>query len=845
LLISLGVLSPLPQTARADLVTCSDKLIKGDYAAVIEESTRAIDEGQFSEQWRLLNLQARLALGDFDQARTTLESALTRFQSSIRLRLLGHAIYQSSGDGERARLMLEQINALVSARPWWYSDALDLVAQGRAALLMGEDPRRVLELVYDKARRESPGTREVWLAPADLALDKNDFAEAGKLLSEAVKRFPNDPDIHFGLARAFASSDGAKAQAALTRTLALNPNHIPALLMLVDDLIDGENPREAEEVLAKVLAISPSHPAAWSYSAVLAHLENDAAGEALSRSRAFRWWKENPAVDHLIGRKLSQKYRFAEGAVHQRAALKLDPSHLPAKAQLAQDLLRLGEVEEGWKLAREVLEKDAYDVVAFNLVTLQDNIAKFRTLEDAHFIVRMESREADIYGDRVLSLLNRARTTLCDKYGMELKERITVEIFPDQKDFAIRTFGLPGGAGFLGVCFGKVITANSPASYGGNSSWEAVLWHEFCHVVTLSATRNRMPRWLSEGISVYEERQADRTWGQSMTPAFRKMILDGEVTPVGQLSMAFLRARTPMHVQFAYYESSLVVEFLIQRAGADGLKRILSDLHEGVYINAAIERHVGPIKQIEADFEAHLKRLAEQMAPKADWTPFTTPTPPAGGALVAWLKAHPDSVHGLMLRAQELMNADKWEEAKSPLQRAIELYPQDRSDSNASWLLALAHRALKETDAERAALEKVAAVSADHVPAFLRLMELAAERKDWPTVIAFGERLLAVNPLSPQPHRLLAAAADHLNDHPRATRALRTLLFMEPPDPAQTHYDLARHLHAMNDPAARRHVLMALEEAPRFRDAQKLLLKLAETKEAEKPQEVKPRAAPN
>ena len=33
-----------------------------------------------------------------------------------------------------------------------------------------------------------------------------------------------------------------------------------------------------------------------------------------------------------------------------------------------------------------------------------------------------------------------------------------MEIFPQQKDFAIRTFGLPGGAGFLGVCFGTVVT---------------------------------------------------------------------------------------------------------------------------------------------------------------------------------------------------------------------------------------------------------------------------------------------------------------------------------------------------------------------------------------------------
>ena len=141
------------------------------------------------------------------------------------------------------------------------------------------------------------------------------------------------------------------------------------------------------------------------------------------------------------------------------------------------------------------------------------------------------------------SLLGEAKRVLCDKYDLSLDEPITVEIFPNQNDFAVRTFGMPGGEGFLGVCFGRVITANSPASQSAApSNWESTLWHEFCHVVTLEITRNRMPRWLSEGISVYEERQADDRWGERMTPQYRALILGGQMKPVGELSDAFLSA---------------------------------------------------------------------------------------------------------------------------------------------------------------------------------------------------------------------------------------------------------------------------------------------------------------
>ncbi|MHC4146874.1 MAG: gluzincin family metallopeptidase [Planctomycetota bacterium] len=133
----------------------------------------------------------------------------------------------------------------------------------------------------------------------------------------------------------------------------------------------------------------------------------------------------------------------------------------------------------------------------------------------------MDEHEADVYGDEVLELLRQAKAELCRKYGLELKQPVTVELFGDQQDFAVRTFGMPGGDGFLGVCFGNVITANSPRA-GRPTNWKAMLWHEFCHVVTLNLTHNKMPRWLSEGISVYEELQRDPTWGQRMDPQYRR-----------------------------------------------------------------------------------------------------------------------------------------------------------------------------------------------------------------------------------------------------------------------------------------------------------------------------------
>src|SRR2546422_3597047 len=48
--------------------------------------------------------------------------------------------------------------------------------------------------------------------------------------------------------------------------------------------------------------------------AVLAHLRNDTPEENQAREKGLKFWPTNPRVDHLIGKKLSQKYRFEEGS---------------------------------------------------------------------------------------------------------------------------------------------------------------------------------------------------------------------------------------------------------------------------------------------------------------------------------------------------------------------------------------------------------------------------------------------------------------------------------------------------------------------------------------------------
>lgn len=821
----LGVLLMLGTLQAAELDDARGNFRTGKYEQVISAAEDALAAGTAAENWHLLRIESLMALGRYPEADRALSEALTKEASSIRLRMLGRDVLRSNGRAEEGLEMVKAVRVLVSSQPWTYRDPVNLVTFGRAALVLGADAKDVLDRIYALAERSTPLPRELYLAKGELALAKHDYPLAASTYGEGVKQFPDDADLHYGLARAYENGDRGAMLISLEVALRCNPRHVPSLLLSAEHRIAAEDYREAETHLSDARDVNPASPEAWAFQAAIAHLKSQLEGERISRQEALRHWPTNPRVDYLIGRTLSQKYRFAEGAAYQRQALGFDAEFLPAKSQLASDLLRMGQDLEGWSLIQQVHARDGYDVEAFNLVTLSDTLSKYTTLSNEDFIVRMTSHEAAVYGPRVMALLMRAKEQLVDKYGAELERPTIVEIFADQRDFAVRTFGVPDVPGYLGVCFGRVVTANSPATTGSQSvNWEAVLWHEFCHVVTLQLTKNKMPRWLSEGISVYEERLASPVWGEQMNPRYRDMILAGQLTPVSRLSSAFLAPRSPLHLQFAYFQSSLVVEFIVERFGLDALKAILIDLREGEDINRTIASRTTQMANVEREFSLYAKARAEALGAGLDWEKPSAESVADPVAFSRWAKSNPGNYWAIMWEARERAARKEWEGVKTLLRPVIEKYPFQPGNDSAYRLLAEAHRSLGDTAGERAVLSDFAEVDGGAVDVYLRLMELAEAEADWPEVARNAQRFLAVNPLVAPPYRRLGQASAEIGDLTIAIDAYRVLLELNPTDPADVHFHLARWLHQHGDAGeARRHTLRALEEAPRFREALQLL----------------------
>jgi len=276
-----------------------------------------------------------------------------------------------------------------------------------------------------------------------------------------------------------------------------------------------------------------------------------------------------------------------------------------------------------------------------------------------------------------------------------------------------------------------------------------------------------------------------------------------------------------------------VVEWIVETYGFEAVKGILRDLGQGAEINGALVAHTAPLPELEKAFEAFAKGRARALAPRADWSK------PEAAALARsdadtvhrWLAQHPSNVWGLEREAQRLIDAQKWQEARAPLEKLIALDPEQRGGDNAYLQLAVVHRNLKDQAGERAALEKAAALSSDAQPAFLRLMELAVAAGDWTGAARWADRVLAVKPMTATAYRSLGRALEERAPTDKAAAdgavsAFRNVLRLEPADPADVHLRLARLLRKRDPKAARRHAVDALAEAPRFREAQQLLLDL-------------------
>jgi tetratricopeptide (TPR) repeat protein len=626
--------------AHADLASGRDKLVAGDYKAAVAELGKIT--GKDRPAARLLLARAQLATGDYAGAEATLAplaQGSAKDGQVIEAHLVFDELRRITGRAKEARDDLEQlwsanpadraIRTALGAIRYALGDVLgakalfdETIKESDRNQLNLDDPVATYQLAIaarstsqfqlaNDAFRETlkllPQNTEAGIAWADLFLEKYAAQLAEQTLEEVFKVNPNDPEAHAAMAQVIVETryDLAAVRHHLDAALGVNPKNARAFKVRASIEIDQNQWDAANKTLDSVLAINKDDVEAIAMKATVAWLRDDPLAYQAEVQRALA---VNPAYAELyriVARSAVREHRYVEAIELEKQAVARRPDFYEAMAGAGMGYLRLGMEKEGIEWLDKSWAGDQYNVRAFNTRTLfKQTIPKEYTFGTSkNFRIRYHNDEKAVLARYLEPTMERAFADMVKRYGFTPKTPVTLELYADRNDYGIRTVGLPDIAA-LGVCFGQVITAMSPAN--GDINWGMVLWHELGHVFAIQLSNSRVPRWFTEGLSEYETLIARPDWRRENDADLYGAVANQALSSIGQLNSEFLQP-DPNAVVVAYYQSAVTVEYLAQTYGFPKIVLALKLFGQGKETAEVLQAITGkPLATVDAEFRRYL-----------------------------------------------------------------------------------------------------------------------------------------------------------------------------------------------------------------------------------------------
>jgi tetratricopeptide (TPR) repeat protein len=279
------------------------------------------------------------------------------------------------------------------------------------------------------------------------------------------------------------------------------------------------------------------------------------------------------------------------------------------------------------------------------------------------------------------------------------------------------------------------------------------------------------------------------------------------MTPLEAMAEPF-RSSEMTEVDFAYFQSGLLVDWMVEKKGTAVLAALLGDIGKGVDAVAAIAKRYGPADKVNEEFRKYA----------LDWVLKM------GGELR--FKASKAEDLGERLVYEELLGkgaaalAKKdWEGARKMLERAVAGAPEMRDAEGAYPMLARVYRELGMEQEEAQIWERTLALMADAPEAHERLLELYSRQKDWKRVEAVCRKSLGVRPMTLRVLESLLLAQEAQGQVADAVRTCRKALVLDPARAPRWNSRLGLLLEKTEPALAKGHLFEALEQNPRDQKA--------------------------
>ncbi|MBS1807053.1 MAG: tetratricopeptide repeat protein [Acidobacteria bacterium] len=729
-----------------------------------------------------------------------------------------------TGKPEQAEPIFKSFIQIYNAEKEKTAEDLTIISQ---ALIYLEKYQDANDVVLEASSEDSEFI-EAKLVGGELYTKKYNYAEAADFYKEALEINPNSARTFLGMAANKEIEGGEEMQQALAKALEINPNYVNAYLLRAKTRIDAESFPEAISDMEAALKINPNSLEAHSLKAAFFWLQDRKADYENEVKTVLAINPKYGELYETLSHFATNTRRYAESAEFSKKAMELSPNLWDAHLSYGIALTRLGKVAEGRAEMEVGFKGDPFNVRAKNTLDLLDVLAEYPTVNHGSFILRASAKENPSITPYAANLLDEALQKLSTKYKFTPRSPITVEIYENHEDFAVRTLGLPG-LGALGVCFGQVVTLDSPsARKAGEFNWGSTLWHEFTHVITLQTTDNRIPRWFSEGLSVYEERRARPGWGDDWNIMVLKAYAEGRWFRIADLDGGFLRPKTAESVPLAYFQASQVCEFITEKYGFDKILELLAKYKAGTKNLDALQVVLNTTNdKFDREFNEFIQGKVGKYVKAGESLWKRQPgDQPSKEAAIAAVASNPDDFVA-NFRAGVLLKDENPDRAIGYLKHAIEVFPYFVDEGNPYEALAKLYEARGDKQAQADVLEALVKVNENEYDSLKKLIELRAALGDKPRALEAIKLSFYISPFDPTFHSIAGDLLLDKNEIKPAITEYQVALALKPTNLAEAHYNLARALFADgNRPESRKALLQSLELAPSYGKALELLLKL-------------------
>lgn len=616
---------------------------QGSYKEAIQS---LVDSGKGPAEVLARTAKLQFLIGRLKESAASCQAALKLDVDQPSAHMTLARLYVESGDLEKAAPEFRWFVRYYNRKQPTDAETLLLVAEGAGEYARWNSVSSIFNFIVNTlcvdALKDDDQSWQAHFTSGALLLEKYNRGQAMPDLNKALEINPRAVQVIVAIGNAsLQKHDLVATEMHCKQALEIQANFVPALLLQADLALTRDQPQAAYDALQKAVETNPVNQKTLGRLAAAMYLLDvkvdseddkrlrqllvnvDAIQDAILKQPTrleqlvIEVAQRNPKPGAFLntfasGLETRRKYSMAEAVYDQ--AIRVMPQLSEPKTSLGMLYMQTGRSDEAKRLLDVAFKADPFHVRVSNMRKVLGVLSGYETITTEHFVIRVDAKSDKILGECMAEYLEEVYPELVKLYGYEPPHRSVFEIYNNAKGmtahqwFSARMVGLPW-IQTIGASTGMMVALASPTASPKQYNWARVVKHEFVHVLTLQQTGFNIPHWFTEALAVTSENtKRPVEWNRMLL----QRVPRGELWSLDELTGVFVRPESPADWQFAYCQSRLYAQYMIEKFGDETIGEMLELYRQNVRTNDAIPKVFKmSVEEFDKGYREFLKRIVQ------------------------------------------------------------------------------------------------------------------------------------------------------------------------------------------------------------------------------------------